>query len=328
MPLIGVLLPATLRAKLIAPADRARLEALGPVAWNPHDRHLDLREATALLAGCRVGIGSWGTLHPGTPGLLAACPALELWMHAAGSVKSMFGELNGRRLAIGCCKSAIAACVADFAVAGIVAGLRGLFWNAQGNRGGIGGKDTPQTMMPEACIGIVGASEVGRRVIPLLRAFAPAEILCHDPFLSDADARALGCERVGDLVELCRRSHAVSLHTPLLPATRHLIGARELAAMRDGALFVNTARGECVDQTALLAELRRGRISALLDVTAPEPAPADHPFRSLPNVVLTSHIAGPPTTLIGRQTADDVAAFLAGGMPRNLQTPDMLERVA
>ncbi len=80
-----------------------------------------------------------------------------------------------------------------------------------------------------------------------------------------------------------------------------MIGARHLAALPDGAIFVNTARGQSVDQDALLAELQRGRIWAALDVFDPEPLPVDSPLRSLENVILTPHVAGRSLTTLRRQ---------------------------
>jgi phosphoglycerate dehydrogenase-like enzyme len=100
------------------------------------------------------------------------------------------------------------------------------------------------------------------------------------------------------LSELLTRSHVVSLHAPLLPETRHMLGTRELALMRDGATLINTARGALVDPAALEAELSRGRLFAVLDTTEPEVPPPDSPLYHLPNVFLTPHIAGS----LGRET--------------------------
>ena len=139
-------------------------------------------------------------------------------------------------------------------------------------------------------VGIIGASRIGRLAIERLK---PDElrILLADPTLSPSDAVLLGAELV-TLQQLMRESKVVSLHAPVLPATIGMIGADELAQMRDGSTFIDTARGVLVDHTALRAELRSGRINAVLDVTAPEPLPDGDELYRLPNVVLTPHIAG------------------------------------
>jgi phosphoglycerate dehydrogenase-like enzyme len=133
---------------------------------------------------------------------------------------------------------------------------------------------------------------------------------------------------VDDLTQLCGRCDAVTLHTPNLPATRQLMGLTQFRAMPDHAVFINTARGACVDEAALISELEKGRLYAYLDVTDPEPAADDSPLRTLPNVVLTSHIGGLPTTNMGNQAVDDIAAFLRGDQPMAVITADMLDRVA
>ena len=135
---------------------------------------------------------------------------------------------------------------------------------------------------------------------------------------------------MGHLAALCAESHAVTLHTPALPATKHIMGAREFAAMRDGTVFVNTARGMCVDEMALIAELREGRFFAFLDVSDPEPAAQDSPLRHLPNVVYTSHMAGGrhATYNLGEQCIRDVEAFIRGGRPECVVTEEQLEYTA
>jgi phosphoglycerate dehydrogenase-like enzyme len=103
--------------------------------------------------------------------------------------------------------------------------------------------------------------------------------------------RELGASKVG-LSELLSQSDVVTLHVPLLGDTRHMVSARELALMKDGGILINTARGALVDQPALEAELCTGRLSAELDTTEPEVLPDHSPLYTLPNVFLTSHIAG------------------------------------
>jgi len=324
---IGVVIPKPNRDQLFSAEDQARLEGLGAVSWSESSEQLSVQEAGALLAGCEVGVGSWGTPFPSAE-LLALCPDLRFWEHAAGSVKRMFGpHLAGRELTIASCAPAIADGVAEMTVGELLIGLKRVLENATANRQGRARRPPNTRTLRASTIGIVGASHVGRAVIGLLKAFG-SRILVYDPFLAPDQAQALGVTKMETVVELCRQSHAVALHTPAIPACRHIIGKPELAAMPDDAVFVNTSRGLCVDEAALIEECGKGRLLAFLDVTDPEPAADDSPLRSLPNVVLTSHMAGGKDWHIGAQATDDIAAFLKGEQPLMAVTPDMLARLA
>jgi phosphoglycerate dehydrogenase-like enzyme len=165
-------------------------------------------------------------------------------------------------------------------------------------------------------VGIVAASMVGRRVIALLRPFA-CDVVVFDPYLSPADAAALGVRSVS-LDELFATGDIVSVHAPSTPETKKVIAAPHFRAMKDGALFINTARAWVVDQAAMLAELRTGRIRAVLDVFEQEPLPGDHPLRDLDNVILTPHISGFTTESRRRLVeaiADDMQRFFSGQAP-------------
>lgn len=162
-------------------------------------------------------------------------------------------------------------------------------------------------------VGLVGASRIGRRVAQLLLA-TDLRVLIYDPYASEEEVVSLGGLKV-ELDELLAASDIVSLHAPATPETEHMIGAHELAAMRDGAVLINTARGSLIDHDALRTHLRAGRIDAILDVTEPEPLAADDELWSLPNVTLTPHIAGATGNelhRLGRDVIDEVARFIAG----------------
>jgi len=131
---------------------------------------------------------------------------------------------------------------------------------------------------------------IGRRVIGLLRPH-DFRVLVHDPHLTDAEAAELGAEAVS-LAELFARGDVVSVHTPLLPETRGLVGRELIAAMRPDAVLINTARGAVLDQDALAEATAAGRIRAILDVTDPEVLPPGHPLWTDDNVLITPHLAG------------------------------------
>jgi glyoxylate reductase/D-3-phosphoglycerate dehydrogenase len=164
-------------------------------------------------------------------------------------------------------------------------GLRAGDWDAVDN-----GRDTYTIHGKTAAL--VGMGHIGRHVALRLKAFG-ADLLYVDSQPAPAELTAeLSLERV-DLSEALARADILSLHVPLLPQTRGLIGTAELAQMRPTALLINTCRGPVVDETALIAALREQQIlGAGLDVFEREPLAPDHPLLNMPNALLTPHAAG------------------------------------
>jgi D-3-phosphoglycerate dehydrogenase / 2-oxoglutarate reductase len=177
-------------------------------------------------------------------------------------------------------------------------------------------------------LGLVGFGKIAMAVAAKARAFG-LRIIAHDPYL-DAKAIAVrGAEPV-DFDRLLAESDAISIHVPLSPETRNLIGARELARMKPSAFLINTSRGGIVDEGALAEALKAGRLAgAALDVLLVEPPPPDYPLRKLPNVVLTPHLAFySRESVIELQTkaAEEVARALKGEPPRSPVNPQVLGR--
>lgn len=140
-------------------------------------------------------------------------------------------------------------------------------------------------------LGLVGIGRVGSEVARRAAGFE-MKVIAHDPFATEASARAAGAQLV-ELDELLRSADLISLHTPLTEKTRNLINADALAKMKPTTVLVNCARGEVVDLAALAAALQAGTIAgAALDVYPNEPLPADSPIRGAPRTVLTPHLAG------------------------------------
>jgi D-3-phosphoglycerate dehydrogenase len=168
-------------------------------------------------------------------------------------------------------------------------------------------------------VGLIGLGRIGRLVARRLAGF-DARVLAFDPYLTEEAAQAAGVTRCSTLEELLRASDYVSLHAPLTSATRHLIGANTIAAMKKGAILVNTSRGELVDEAALLEALRCGHLGgAGLDVFACEHDPALRPLaqqlQALRQVVATPHTAASTRESLQRANeaaADCVAAALEG----------------
>lgn len=162
---------------------------------------------------------------------------------------------------------------------------------------------------------LVGLGRVGRLLARRALAFDMG-VAAFDPNLSPAEIKQAGCVPVAGLMTGLRDADAVSLHLPLTPSTRGLIGAEELAAMRPDAVLVNTARGGLIDETVLADALRAGRLrGAGLDVFEAEPPPIDHPLLACPNALLTPHVAGTTDEAMVRmavEAADNVNAALAG----------------
>jgi phosphoglycerate dehydrogenase-like enzyme len=139
-------------------------------------------------------------------------------------------------------------------------------------------------------VGLIGCGHMGRRLIQLLRPFQ-VDIWTYDPYLAPEIPEILGVTLTG-LDNLLGRCDVVVCLAPLTPATRGLIGRRELNLIRSGSVLVNVSRGPIIDSTALLERLRRGDIRAGLDVYDPEPIPPDSEILRLPNVFLSPHIGG------------------------------------
>jgi phosphoglycerate dehydrogenase-like enzyme len=301
-------------ADLVLPQDlRTRLSASVRLAPGPVDPRKD-GAFVAALADAEILISSWGCPRL-TAEVLAQAPRLRAVVHAAGTVKSVVSDAVWERgIVVSSAADANAGPVVSYTLALVTLAARRTLTMAGGYTGG-----WPATADRSGgdglTVGVVGASRIGRRVIAeLVASDAGYRVLLSDPYVTDEEARALGAERV-ELAELCRRSRVVTVHAPLLAETTGLLDAGMLALVPDGGALINTARGAIVDTEALTRECVSGRLEAYLDVTDPEPLPAGHPLLSLPNVLVTPHIAGAQGSevrRIGSYAVDEVARYVAG----------------
>ncbi|MGA5218349.1 hydroxyacid dehydrogenase [Streptomyces cinereoruber] len=302
------------RDAMFPPAEIQRLTAY--VDIDPDHVAESLTDEPAL-ADVEILITSWGCPVLDEE-VLARAPALKAIVHAAGSVKHHVTQACwDRGLVVSSAAAANAVPVAEYTVAAIlfankrVLEIGGLY---RGHRSPLDwSRHFPGFGNYRRTVGIVGASLVGRKVIELLRPY-DLDILLADPYVSALRATAMGARRV-ELDELVEASDVASLHAPELPETRHLMDARRLGLMRDGATLINTARGSLVDTDALTAEAVGGRIHAVIDVTEPEVLPATSPLYSLPNVLLTPHIAGSLGGELHRITSsalDEIERYCSG----------------
>ncbi|WP_117213011.1 hydroxyacid dehydrogenase [Allorhizocola rhizosphaerae] len=325
-----VMRPGTFQVQF-GPGELRRLHELAEVGDPLWTDDIDTPHVRARLAETEVLLTSWGCPML-TAERLDAAPKLQAVLHCAGSVRGLVTEEVWRRgIVVTSAAEANATPVAEYTLAAIIfAGkkahllaaesrLRPADWDAVHHRDDLSNYGRT--------IGVVGFSRIGRRVVERLRALDTAEVLVTDPY-ADPVAVAEAGARLVELDELLRASEILSLHLPELPQTRHAIGARELALLPDGATVINTARGGVIDTAALERECVTGRLSAILDVTEPEPLPADSVLYRLPNVMITPHIAGSlgsETRRLSNLALDELERFARGESPIEAVTSDTLE---
>lgn len=296
------------------------------------DDHSDRAAVAAALPGARALITSWRAPKVDAA-LLAHADRLELVAHTGSAVAPYVTEDVFRRsILVTQAGDEMARPVAEVALAFTLSLLHriqrfdhalhaGLEWAAASEA-------PPRHEIHGSDIGVIGASRTGRAYIRLVQAMG-ARVSVTDPFLSEAEARAIGVTSV-PLETLLSRSRIVAVHAPVTEETRHMLDADRLALMPDGAGLVNTARSWLVDEDALLAELTTGRLDAAIDVFDAEPLPVGHPFRGLPNVLLTPHQAAGSVECrqrLGTSAANEVLRLLAGRPPVHAVTADALTRL-
>jgi D-3-phosphoglycerate dehydrogenase len=202
--------------------------------------------------------------------------------------------------------------VADHTLAFILAITRQVVPNALDMRAGKWGLATPVSAMAalkHLTIGVVGFGRIGREVVRRLLAFK-ARVLVFDPVVAAGEIEKSGAAAAASFDELLAQSDVVSPHCPSNPKTKQLFNADAFSKMKSGSVFINVGRGDLADSSAVTAALQSGHLAgAALDVFDPEPIPADHPIRTMPNVILASHIASasPPAVKTLRETAARIA---------------------
>src|SRR3954470_2806053 len=303
--------------RLFSPAALDRLRAVVSVDPGVVLSDLETPVARARLERAEIILSGWGC-PPVDPAILDSAPALRAIVHAGGGVKGHVTPACWERgILVSTAAAANVSPVAEYTLAMILLANKAAHRMARTYERRRAAVDLlaecPNVGNYRKTVGIIGASRIGRRVIELLRPF-DLDVLVSDPFLDGAGARRLGVE-LRELDELLSVSDVVSVHAPALPSTRHMLDARRLALLRDGAVLINTARGSLIDQDALVADLVTGRIDAVIDVTEPEVLPRDSPLFELPNVVLTPHIAGAlgvEVRRLGESALDELERYARG----------------
>jgi phosphoglycerate dehydrogenase-like enzyme len=325
-------------AAMLTGAARAAFAESCDVAPGPALDDFTTPAAVAVLRNTELLITGWGC-PPLDAAALAAAPRLRAVVHTAGSIRGhMTQACWDRGIKVSSAAAANARPVAEYTVAMILVTGKQVLEQARGYRaarsrpdevGGFAGFSGPDLGNYRRTVGVLSASLVGRRVIELLRPY-DLRILLHDPYVSAAEAHQLGAEPV-ELAELFAHSDVVSVHTPLLPATRGLVDRDLIFSMRPGAVLLNTARGAVLDQQALTDAATAGRVRAVLDVTDPEVLPAGHPLWTCDNVLITPHIAGSQGNELARLTdfaATEAARWAAGTGFAHPVLPERLDLLA
>ncbi len=277
---------------------------------------------SSLLALCReasgIIVGSMSRLTSPVIGKLRACRIIARAGIGTDNIDLAAAEKKGivvTRVPDYCIEE-----VSDHALAFILLFARKLNLGAEVVQQGEWGIAPLRPIHPlrGATLGVVGIGRIGAALARKARSLG-MHLLAHDPFAPEAAFRRLRAKKV-TLARLLKESDYISLHAPLTPKTKDMIGAAELKRMRPGAVLVNVARGELVKEKALAAALKKGNIrGAGLDVLAEEPPRKDNPLVELPNCVITPHCAWYSTASqedLRRKAAGEVLRVLQGRKPR------------
>jgi phosphoglycerate dehydrogenase-like enzyme len=283
----------------------AALEALSPrVRAHPVDPDAGPPGGDATQA--QIWVPRNGS--PGVPdnGFLEALPRLQLVQLLSAGAEKFLGRLP-ERVVLCNARGAHTPSTAEWTVAATLAAQRGIPFFVREQDAGRWSFTTHSSLVGARVL-IVGAGDIGRTIGRMLAGF--------DVELTYVARTAReGVRSTAELPQLLPDADVVILIVPVTPDTIGMVDAAFLAAMPDGALLVNAARGRIVDTDALLAELTAGRLRAALDVTDPEPLPAGHPLWSAPGVLITPHVAGEVPQTEARATAtavEQIARVLTG----------------
>mgnify|MGYP001558767782 CR=1 FL=1 len=286
----------------------------------------------AALKGVEAVFSTWGM--PALTGeQLAQLPSFRALFYAAGAVKPFAEPLIERGIVVVSAWGANAVPVAEYTLSQILLATKGYFRNTRDSKDAgrrRGGQCFSGRGNYGETIALIGAGQVGRKLMEMLKPFA-LSVLAVDPYLSEEEARRLGV-RKATLQEAFAQAYVVSNHLPNIPSTVGLLNRPLFASMRPDATFINTGRGAQVVEPDLVAVLKeRPDLTALLDVTDPEPPAEGSEFYTLPNVHLTSHIAGSLGDEVVRMADYMIEEFQRWeqGEPLHYQiTKDMLPRLA
>ncbi|MCB0154581.1 MAG: phosphoglycerate dehydrogenase [Anaerolineae bacterium] len=289
-------------------------QAVAEVIYNPWPRPLTSAEVAELLPGCHGYIAGLDTID--RTALQAADRLKVIARYGAGVDRVDMAAAREKGIVVTNTPGANTVSVAELAIGLMLAVARHL---PQANTATKNG-EWPRlkgVSLAKKVIGLVGFGAIGQQVARRLHGF-DCTVLAYDPFPSQAAARAYNVE-LWPLPELLSRADVVSLHLPAMPETRGLVNAQFLGQMKPGAILINTARGEIIDEAALLAALESGHLrGAGLDAFAVEPPGPNNPLLKLPQVIATPHTGAHTdgaTNAMGWGALRDCLAVLRGEAP-------------
>lgn len=298
----GIYIMAKEPFELVYPSEiRKEIESLADI----HEPQLTAEEVVnnpSVLEDVEVIFTGWGGPRLDKDFLMAA-PKLKAIFYAAGSVKGMVTEeLWRKNIIVTSAVEANAIPVAEYTLSQILFSLKDGWQFVRNIRKNKGFPAKPFKHIPGgfgSTIGLISLSSIGRLVNDYLRNF-DVNVIAYDPFVSEKEAANLNV-KLCSLEEIFQKADIVSLHTPLLDETIGMITGKHIEMMKPHSTFINTARGAIVKENELIEVLqKRTDITAILDVTDPEPPLPSSPLYTMSNIVLTPHLAGSEGKECGR----------------------------
>jgi len=313
---IGILIPEDNPARrlFITPNATRALEFLGKLTWNT-GTHAP-QDVVPIINNSDVVVTGWGVRQMDET-VLAEAKNLKLVVHTGGSVAGFVSDYmfeRGIRVISG--NKAFAESVAEGTVAYMMASLRRIpEYNKQVQETGWSVfSGSINRGLLDKTVGLLGFGAIARYLVPMISPFR-CKVQAYDPFVPDEIFASLGVTRATSIEELFAANEVISVHLPMQPETNNLINQKTLACLQDGAVLINTARGNCIVEEDLAAELKTGRISAVLDVYKQEPLPMDSPLRGMENAILMPHHGGPTSDrheFVTMTLVEDIKRFMAG----------------
>ncbi len=314
-------------------AVRVRLQALTDVDNTCYTK-ADILADPAKFAEVEIAFSTWGMPSLSEDEIKTCLPNLKCVFYAAGSVQSFARPFLNCGVKVFSAWAANAVPVAEYTVSQIILANKGFFAHAR--LLGEGRLNDSHRRMASCIgnfrtkVGLIGCGMIGSLVAEMLKNY-DLEVLAFDPFLSEEKAKALGVT-LCSLDGLFSACGVVSNHLANNAETRGMLGYRHFAAMPPYATFLNTGRGaQVVEDDLVQALTERPDLTAVLDVTDPEPSPVGHPFYTLPNCFLTPHIAGSlggEVVRMAEYMVKEYADYVAGNSCRYEVSLKMLETMA